>query len=82
MIDPKLLVFMCCLARLQELELKRWDKGVFRPLSGEEQETYDALRIWYNDLGYEGQERLRTTAKNMAQEVAKVNIPSTIIRPS
>jgi hypothetical protein len=52
-------VFMCCYARVSELELKRWDKGVFRPLDGKEQEEYEGLQIWWQDLGSENQMILR-----------------------
>lgn len=68
-ISPQLHCFIACYLTLLRLEDKRWNRGttgLFTPLEGKEQELYDKLKMWYAEIGFEWQERLKGYCQDIA----------------
>lgn len=61
--------YMAAMARMQELDLRRYASGgLLLTLTAEEEVEYEKLHVWWQALGWENQTKLKLMAKDMSVE--------------
>lgn len=67
--------YMAAMARMQELDLRRYAQGgLLLVLSAEEEIEYEKLHAWWQKLGWENQTKLKLMAKEMSTEAFELRL--------